>query len=118
MTRRSTGLDNYSWDEAFRRHHAQVTDSEVSTDRDSLLLTEVGRSIPASIQQGRAKESRKLALHTDASLPPESDAIPVWLRSEWDEGITAKQFDEAARRTRNAGERTLLERRARGNRHD
>lgn len=85
------------WDEAFRRHHAQVADSEVSTDRDSLLLTEVGRSIPASIQQGRAKESRKLTLHTDASLPPESDAIPVWLRSEWDEGITAKQFDEAAR---------------------
>lgn len=30
----------------------------------------------------------------------------------------ANQFDEAARRTRNAGERTLLERRARGNRHD
>lgn len=30
----------------------------------------------------------------------------------------ADQFDEAARRTRNAGERTLLERRARGNRHD
>lgn len=26
-----------------------------------------------------------------------SDAIPVWLRSEWDEGITAKQFGEAAR---------------------
>lgn len=85
------------WDEAFRRHHAQVTDSEVSTERDSLLLSEVGRSLPASIQQGRAKESRKLALHADASLPPGSEAIPVWLRSEWDEGITAKQFDEAAR---------------------
>ncbi|HET7476200.1 MAG TPA: BREX system P-loop protein BrxC [Dermatophilaceae bacterium] len=85
------------WDEAFRRHHAQVTDSEVSTERDSLLLSEVGRSLPASIQQGRAKESRKLALHADATLPPDSDAIPVWLRSEWDEGITAKQFDEAAR---------------------
>lgn len=85
------------WDEAFRRHNAQVTDSEVSTERDQLLLSEVGRSVPASIQQGRAKESRRLALHTDASLPPDSEAIPVWLRSEWDEGITAKQFDEAAR---------------------
>ncbi|MCH8564627.1 BREX system P-loop protein BrxC [Nesterenkonia sp. LB17] len=85
------------WDEAFRRHHAQVTDSEVSTARDSLLLTEVGRSLPTSIQQGRAKESRRLTLHADASLPPDSEAIPVWLRSEWDEGITAKQFNEAAR---------------------
>lgn len=85
------------WDEALRRHHAQVTDSEVSTERDSLLLAEVSRALPATIQQGRAKESRKLALHADASLPPDSEAIPVWLRSEWDEGITAKQFDEAAR---------------------
>ncbi len=84
------------WDAALRRHHAQVTDSEVSTERDSLLLAEVSRALPATIQQGRAKVSRKLALHADASLPPESDAIPVWLRSEWDEGITAKQFDEAA----------------------
>lgn len=85
------------WDEALRRHHAQVTDSEVSSERDSLLLTEVSQALPATIQQGRAKESRKLALHVDASFPPDSEAIPVWLRSEWDEGITAKQFDEAAR---------------------
>ena len=85
------------WDEAFRRHNSQVTDSEVSTERDSLLRSEVSRSLPASIQQGRAKESRKLALHADSSLPPDSEAIPVWLRSEWDEGITAKQFEEAAR---------------------
>ncbi|UNX56062.1 hypothetical protein MF406_07595 [Georgenia sp. TF02-10] len=74
-----------------------MTDSEVSTERDALLLAEISRALPATIQQGRAKESRKLALHADASLPPDSEAIPVWLRSEWDEGITAKQFDEAAR---------------------
>ncbi|MGO1266052.1 BREX system P-loop protein BrxC [Brachybacterium paraconglomeratum] len=85
------------WDEAFRRHHARVTDSEVSTERDVLLLAEVNRALPATIQQGRARESRKLALHADASLPPESDAIAIWLRSEWDEGITAKQLDEVAR---------------------
>lgn len=85
------------WDESLRRHHAQVTDSEVSTERDTLLLAEVNRALPSTIQQGRAKESRKLALHADASLPPDSESIPVWLRSEWDEGITAKQFDEAAR---------------------
>lgn len=85
------------WDEAFRRHYAQVTDSEVSTERESLLLAEVNRALPASIQQGSAKESRKLLLHADALLPPDSEAILVWLRSQWDEGITAKQFDEAAR---------------------
>lgn len=85
------------WDEAFRRHHAQVTDSEMSTERDSLLLAEVSLALPARIQQGRAKESRKLALHADASPPSDAEAIQVWLRSEWDESITAKQFDDEAR---------------------
>ena len=85
------------WDEALRRYHAQITDSEVSTERDALLLAEVNQALPSTIQQGRAKVSRKLVLHSDVSVPPESEAIPVWLRSEWDEGITAKQFDEAAR---------------------
>jgi len=85
------------WDEAFRRHHAQVTDSEVSTERDSLLLAEMRGSLPVRIQQGRANQPRNLALHADGSLPPDSEAIPVWLRSEWDEGITAKQFDDDAR---------------------
>ncbi|UZD61112.1 BREX system P-loop protein BrxC [Brevibacterium sp. JSBI002] len=85
------------WDEAVRRQYAQLSDSELSAERDSLLLTEVNRALPATIQQGRAKESRKLALHADVSLPPESNSIPIWLRSEWDEGITSKQFDEVAR---------------------
>lgn len=85
------------WDEALRRHHAQVTDSEVGTERDSLLLAEVSHAVPAMIQQGRAKVSRKLALHADGSPPPASDTIPVWLRSEWDEGTTSKQFEETAR---------------------
>lgn len=85
------------WDEAFRRHRAQITDSDVSTQRDSLLLQEIERLLPTSIQQGRAKVPRKLVLYAEASRPPESDEIIVWLRSEWDENITAKQFDDTAR---------------------
>ncbi|MEN8583128.1 BREX system P-loop protein BrxC [Burkholderia sp. RS01] len=86
-----------TWDEAFRRHSAQLTDSEISTERDSMLRLEVEKALPASIRQGRAKEARKITLHTDPSQPPATGNIPVWLRSEWDDGITAKQFEDLAR---------------------
>ncbi|MCX8564023.1 BREX system P-loop protein BrxC [Mycolicibacterium mucogenicum] len=86
-----------TWDEAFRRHSAQVTDSEVSTERDMRLRGEVERALPAWVLQGKAKVKRNLTLHTDGSLPPINDAIPVWLRSEWDDGTTVKQFEDLAR---------------------
>jgi hypothetical protein len=86
-----------TWDEAFRRHHAQITDSEVSTARDVLLRGDVEKALPASVPQGRSKVARRLALHTDASPPQTADTIPVWLRSEWDDGTTAKQFEDLAR---------------------
>lgn len=86
-----------AWDEAFRRHSAQLTDSEISTERDIRLRAEVEKALPSTVPQGKAKVARKLALHTDSSAPNASDMIPVWLRSEWDDGTTAKQFDELAR---------------------
>lgn len=86
-----------TWDEAFRRYSAQLTDSEISTARDTLLRGEVEKSLPAAVPQGRAKVGRKLSLHSDNAQPPKSDAIPVWLRSEWDDGTTAKQFEDLAR---------------------
>lgn len=85
------------WDEAFRRHHAQVTDSEVSTERDALLLAEISRALPATIQQGRAKESRKLALHADASLPPDSRRSRCGSARSGTRGSPRNGFDEAAR---------------------
>lgn len=86
-----------TWDEALRRHSAQLTDSEISTERDSMLRSEVEKALPASILQGKAKVSRKISLHTDSSQPAATDNIPVWLRSEWDDGTTTKQFDDLAR---------------------
>lgn len=86
-----------TWDEAFRRQSAQLTDSEVSTERDTRLRAEVEKALPALVLQGKAKVKRNLILHTDGTQPPTSDAIPVWLRSEWDDGTTAKQFEDLAR---------------------
>ena len=86
-----------AWDEAFRRHSAQLTDSEISTERDTRLRAEVENALPANVPQGKAKVARKLGLHTDSAPPVASDTIPVWLRSEWDDGTTAKQFDDLAR---------------------
>lgn len=86
-----------TWDEAFRRHSAQLTDSEISTERDGRLRGEVEKSLPSSVPQGKAKVPRKLVLNTDSTPPAVSDAIPVWLRSEWDDGTTAKQFEDLAK---------------------
>ena len=85
------------WDEAFRRHSAQLTDSEITTERDKLLREDVEKTLPASVVQGRAKVARKIAFHSDPSQPQITDLLPVWLRSEWDDGITARQFEDQAR---------------------
>ncbi|MFK4850184.1 BREX system P-loop protein BrxC [Microbacterium sp. ZW T6_19] len=85
------------WDETFRRHSAQLSDSEISTERDVLLRAEFERSVPASIPHGKAKVARKIVLHADSTPPTASDTISVWLRSEWDDGTTNKQFEDLAR---------------------
>ena len=86
-----------TWDEAFRRHSAQLTDSEISTERDTRLRKEVENALPKSVLQGKAKVARRLGLHTDSAPPLVSDTIPVWLRSEWDDGTTTKQFEDLVR---------------------
>ncbi|MBY6706229.1 BREX system P-loop protein BrxC [Rhodococcus sp. BP-241] len=86
-----------AWDEAHRRHSAQLSDSEISTERDIRLHSEVLKALPASVPQGKAKVARKLTLHTESSAPTPTDLISVWLRSEWDDGTTVKQFDDLAR---------------------
>lgn len=86
-----------TWDEAFRRHSAQLTDSDVSIIRDSRLREEIEKALPGLVLQGKAKVKRNLTLHTESSQPPTTDAIPVWLRSEWDDGTTARQFDDLAK---------------------
>lgn len=86
-----------TWDESFRRHSAQLTDSEISTERDTKLRGEVEKALPASVPQGKAKVARKLVLHADSAAPTSADTVPVWLRSEWDDGTTTKQFEDLAR---------------------
>ena len=86
-----------TWDEAFRRHSAQLTDSEITTERDKLLREDVEKTLPASVVQGRAKVARKITFHSDPSQPQITDLLPVWLRSEWDDGITTRQFEDQAR---------------------
>ncbi|WP_064441930.1 BREX system P-loop protein BrxC [Hoyosella altamirensis] len=86
-----------AWDEAFRRHSAQLTDSEISTERDTRLRAEIEKALPVTVLQGSARVARKLTLYTDSAAPTASDTIPVWLRSEWDDGTTAKQFDDLAK---------------------
>ena len=49
-----------AWDEAFRRHSAQLTDSEISTERDTRLRAEVEKALPSTVPQGKAKVARKL----------------------------------------------------------
>ena len=51
-----------AWDEAYRRHSAQLTDSEISTERDTRLRAEVEKALPSTVPQGKAKVARKLAL--------------------------------------------------------
>jgi hypothetical protein len=77
-----------TWEEAFRRHSAQLTDSEISTERDRLLRDEVDKALPNSVLQGTAKVARKIDLHSDPTQPTVANLVPVWLRSEWDDGIT------------------------------
>lgn len=86
-----------AWDEAFRRHSAQLTDSDISTERDTRLRAEIEKALPPTILQGKAKVARKLTLHTDTSAPSPSDLIPVWFRSEWNDGTTTRQFDDLAK---------------------
>ena len=86
-----------AWDTAFRRHFAQLGDSEVTAERDALLRAGVDKALPNQVPQGKAKETRKLSLHDDGNPPAVGSTVPVWLRSEWDDGTTSKQAQDAAR---------------------
>ena len=51
-------------------------------------------------RRSRRARQRSPASSPSTPTPPQptaSDTIPVWLRSEWDDGTTAKQFEELAK---------------------
>lgn len=82
-----------TWEEAFRRHRAEVSD--IAVERDNLLSAAVKAIVPARITQGHARESRPLGFQSGDTQPQTSDLIPVWLRSQF-EGVTPREFDDLA----------------------
>jgi len=88
------------WDREFRERQAKLSNQaeEIQrerTNRFAAAVGEVTRSV--RLQQGVAKEARKLALHFGEELPPVNGSeIPVWVRDEW--SVTLKDFLDAARR--------------------
>jgi hypothetical protein len=88
------------WDREFRERQASLSNQpeEIQrerTNRFAASVQQVVRSV--RLQQGVAKEARKLALHFGEDLPPVSGSeIPVWVRDEW--SVTLKEFLDAARR--------------------
>lgn len=88
------------WDREFRERQAHLANQaeEIQRERTNRFATatqEVARTV--RLQQGVAKEARKLALHFGEELPPVNGSeIPVWVRDEW--SVTLKDFLDAARR--------------------
>lgn len=88
------------WDREFRERQATIANQaeEIQrerTNRFAAAVQQVARTV--RLQQGVAKEARKLALHFGEDLPPASGSeIPVWVRDEW--SVTLREFLDAARR--------------------
>lgn len=83
------------WEKEFDRRRAQLPAGDVATQRDTLLRDAVRNQMPKNIAQGGAKVARSLAFHDGEGRPDVTDAIPIWLRSEWD-GASASEAEALA----------------------
>lgn len=85
------------WDQAFRARRAALSADAgaVAAARDQVLNDAVRAQIPARVPQGKVKERRLLTLQLGDVEPQVVDAVPVWVRPEWD--VTRKQFSSLAR---------------------
>jgi hypothetical protein len=87
------------WDREFRERQAKLANQteEIQrerTNRFAAAVQEAARSV--RIQQGVAKEARKILLHAGEEAPVPSGAeIPVWVRDEW--SVSQKEFHDSAR---------------------
>jgi len=88
------------WDREFRERQATLLNQaeEIQrerTNRFTAAVQQVARSV--RLQQGVAKEARKLTLHFGEELPSiNGSEIPVWVRDEW--SVSQKEFLDGCRR--------------------
>jgi len=87
------------WDREFRERQARLANQteEIQRERTNRFATAVqGVARSVRIQQGIAKEARKVVLHFSEEAPVASGAeIPVWVREEW--SVSQKAFLDSAR---------------------
>lgn len=88
------------WDREFRERQTKLANQpeEIQRERTNRFAAEVERvARGVRLQQGVAKESRKLALHFGEDQPPVTGSeVAVWVRDEWSE--TLKDIIDSARR--------------------
>lgn len=91
-------VEGREWEQEFSRRRAALSAdaAAVGAERDRLLREAVQAHVPARVPQGKVKEQRRLAFQDGDTEPQVIDAVPVWVRSEWD-GVTRKQFADLAR---------------------
>jgi hypothetical protein len=87
------------WDREFRERQAKLANQaeEIQRERMNRFTTAVqGVARSVRIQQGGAKEARKLLLHLGEEAPMAYGAeIPVWVRDEW--STSASDFSTQSR---------------------
>lgn len=88
------------WLQAFQHEFSRLRNDDVwQADRRSRVVrTAIGEQIAkTTLQHGKAKVSRKVALHFGDALPASTGGeIPVWVRDGWSTTLNAVQDDARA----------------------
>ena len=88
------------WLQAFQHEFARLRSDDVwQADRRSRVVrTAIGEQIAkTTLQQGKAKVSRKIALHFGDALPGSTGGeIPIWIRDGWSTTLNSVQDDARA----------------------
>jgi len=91
--------ESAEWDKEFRNRQSRLngTEHEIHSKRDALLREKASEALKGvKLQQGAAKESRKLLVHFGDETPtPTGKDIPVWVRDGWN--CSEKEVVNAAR---------------------
>lgn len=91
--------ESAEWDKEFRNRQSRLnsTEHEIHAKRDALLREKASDALKGiKLQQGAAKESRKLLVHFGDEAPsPTGKDIPVWVRDGWN--CSEKEVVNAAR---------------------
>jgi hypothetical protein len=91
--------EGQEWDADFRARQARIRndDARIASDRADELKKALNQRLKGlSVLQGDTKEKRDIVPHFGAEAPPQTDAIPVWVRDEWT--VTERTVREDAQR--------------------